>query len=394
MTGADVSFGGSASHHPSLLRRRGSRRFGETVGIAFMRSLLLGALKNDCPDRAAFQDICAEVLQLGGGLDALLMPSEKSWPGTAQMPFTETTTLQSPSGATLAVYWRNADIPAIGVVQVNHGFAEHAQRYGRFADALAASGFHVYAQDHRGHGATTAPDAPLGRFGATDGIGKVMADIAAVHQLISERHPGPPLIMFGHSMGGILTLNSAFRRSDHLAGVAVWNANFSPGIMGRVGQGILAWEKFRLGSDVPSRMLPKLTFRDWGRKVPNHRTLFDWLSRDPDEVDKYITDLLCGWDASVSMWQDIFSMVFAGADDGNFASIRRDLPFSLVGGGADPSTENGVAVEELAERMRRMGFSGVQSKIWPETRHEGLNDINRDEITAGFVDWAVEVVGR
>jgi alpha-beta hydrolase superfamily lysophospholipase len=200
--------------------------------------------------------------------------------------------------------------------------------------------------------------------------------------------------MFGHSMGGILTLNAALRRSDHLSGVAVWNANFSPGIMGRTGQGILAWERFRLGSDVPSRILPRLTFHDWGIKIPNHRTIFDWLSRDPAEVDKYISDPLCGWNASVSMWQDIFRMVFAGADDRNFASIRRDLPFSLVGGGADPSTVEGAAVDELAERMRRMGFSRIDTKIWPETRHEGLNDINRDEIAAGFVEWAVDVVRR
>ena len=54
------------------------------------------------------------------------------------------------------------------VVQINHGLAEHAARYARFADFLAARGFHVYAHDHRGHGATKAPDAPLGRF-ADDG---------------------------------------------------------------------------------------------------------------------------------------------------------------------------------------------------------------------------------
>jgi alpha-beta hydrolase superfamily lysophospholipase len=310
------------------------------------------------------------------------------------MPFAGPTKLLSPSGATLALYGREAEGNAVGVVQINHGLAEHARRYGRFADALAAAGFHVYAQDHRGHGATTAPDAPLGRFAQTDGVGKVMTDITAVHDWIAAKHPGLPLIMFGHSMGGILTLNAAFRRSDHLAGAAVWNANFSPGIMGRVGQGILAWERFRLGSDMPSRMLPKLTFQDWGRKVPGHRTLFDWLSRDPVEVDKYIADPLCGWDASVSMWLDIFRMVFAGADDRNFASIRKALPVSLFGGGADPSTVKGAAVKELHERMRRMGFSNLNSKIWRQTRHEGLNDINRDEITAAFVEWAQGVVRR
>ena len=195
-------------------------------------------------------------------------------------------------------------------------------------------------------------------------------------------------------MGGIVTLNSVLRRSDHLAGAAIWNANFSPGLMGRLGQAILAWEKFRLGSDVPSRILPRLTFEDWGRKIPDSRTPADWLSRDPAEVDKYVADPLCGWDASVSMWRDIFQMVFAGADDRNFASVRRALPFHLVGGGADPSTVGGKAVEELAARMRRMGFSDVISRVWPQTRHEGLNEVNRDEITADFIDWAKGVARR
>ena len=102
---------------------------------------------------------------------------------------------------------------------------------------------------------------------------------------------------------------------------AIWNANFSAGLLGRVAQALLALEQFRLGSDVPSRILPRLTFQDWARKVPERRTEFDWLSRDPAEVDKYVADPLCGWDASVSMWQDVFGFVFHGADDATF-SVR------------------------------------------------------------------------
>jgi alpha-beta hydrolase superfamily lysophospholipase len=298
----------------------------------------------------------------------------------------------SPTGAVLSQTVTQAEGEPVGVVQVNHGMAEHSARYDRFADALAAAGFHVYAHDHRGHGNTKAPDAVPGRFATSDGVEKLLADIDAIHDQIAAEQPGLPLIIFGHSMGGIVTLNSVFRHSNHLAGAAIWNANFSPGLLGRVGQAILAWEKFRLGSDVPSRILPKLTFQDWAKKIPNHRTSADWLSRDTVEVDKYVADPLCGWDASVSLWQDVFRMIFAGADDRSFNSVRRDLPFNLAGGGADPSTVNGKAVEELAARMRKMGFSNLYSKVWPETRHEGLNDINRDELTADFVGWAKRTV--
>lgn len=303
------------------------------------------------------------------------------------MPFSDQRLVHSPTGASLNVYVRAAEGKPRGVVQINHGLAEHAARYARAADALAERGYVTYAQDHRGHGLTQAPDAPLGRFGESDGGAKVIADIAALHERIRRAHADLPLVIFGHSMGGIIALNFVLRHSSHLAGAAIWNANFSAGLLGRVAQAVLFWERFRLGSDMPSRILPKLTFQDWGRKVPDHRTPFDWLSRDSAEVDKYIADPLCGWDASVSLWQDLLGFVFHGADDRNFKSVRRDLPVFLAGGGHDPATDGGKAVRDLDRRMRAMGFSSLVSKVWPQTRHESLNEINRDAITAELLDW-------
>lgn len=309
------------------------------------------------------------------------------------MPFTEQRTINSPTGAALNCYTRQAEGKPRAVVQINHGLAEHAARYARLADFLSQRGYITYAHDHRGHGFTKAPDAPQAKFGAQDGGDKVIADISAVHDTIRREHPSLPLLIFGHSMGGMITLNFVLRHSQHLAGAAVWNANFSAGLLGRVALAVLAWERFRLGSDVPSRVLPKLTFQAWGKAVPNHRTLFDWLSRDPVEVDKYIADPLCGWDASVSMWRDVFGFVFYGADDKNFAGVRQDLPVMLVGGEKDPATDGGKAVHNLVKRMRAMGFSNLQSTVYPETRHETLNEINRDRAMADFATWADRVTG-
>jgi alpha-beta hydrolase superfamily lysophospholipase len=302
-------------------------------------------------------------------------------------PFDSQRTLVSPTGARLNVFVKKAVEPARGVVQINHGLAEHAARYGRFADRLAAHGFHVYAHDHRGHGETTAPDAPPRMFARENGVGKVLADVLAIHDLIAAEHPGLPVIVFGHSMGGLIALDFVQRHSERVAAAAVWNANFSAGPAERIAKLLLAWERFRLGSDVPSRLLPKLSCQAWARQVPDRRTAFDWLSRDPAEVDAYIADPLCGWDASVSMWRDIFDLIFIGADDRNFAGVRRDLPFHLVGGGKDPATAGGKAVRDLDVRLRRMGFSDVTTRIYPDTRHECLNEINRDQVTADFVMW-------
>jgi alpha-beta hydrolase superfamily lysophospholipase len=303
------------------------------------------------------------------------------------MPFDSQRTVASPTGASLNLYIRRAAGEPRAVVQVNHGLAEHAARYERFADFLAQRGVHTYAHDHRGHGFTTAPDAPPGRFGTPSGGDKVIADVAAIHDLIRAEHPGPPVIVFGHSMGGLIALNYVLRHPAGVHAAAIWNANFSAGLAGRAALAILAWEKFRLGSDVPSRLLPRLTFQVWGKKVPGHKTPFDWLSRDADEVKKYIDDPLCGWDASVSLWQDLFGFVFAGADDRNFSTVSRDMPISLVGGEKDPATDGGEAVEHLAGRLRRMGFSSLNSTVYADTRHESLNELNRDMITRDFADW-------
>ena len=300
--------------------------------------------------------------------------------------------LPSPTGATLNVYRDLSAKTPRAVVQINHGLAEHAARYGRFAAFLAERGFVTYAHDHRGHGATTAPDAPPRMFAPSGGWEKVIADTEAVHAHIATAHPGVPVITFGHSMGGLVALNHAFSHPGRARALAVWNANFSAGLQGRAAQLILKWERARLGHDAVSRMLPKLTFQPWARQIKNRRTDFDWLSRDPAEVDKYIADPLCGWDASVAMWQDVFAMIFRGADDAPFAALDKTMPVLLIGGECDPATNGGRAVKDLARRMRRLGFTDANGRIYAETRHETLNEINRQGAMEDFAAWAVRAL--
>lgn len=187
-------------------------------------------------------------------------------------------------------------------------------------------------------------------------------------------------------------MNFVLKHSDRVAGAALWNGNFSAGLPGRAAQAILAWERFRLGSDVPSRLVPKLTFDAWAKKESDGRTPFDWLSRDHAEVDLYVADPLCGWNASVGMWKTVFGFIFAGADDRNFSAIRKTLPFLVVGGENDPATDGGKATRHLARRMQAMGFSNLVSKVYPQTRHESLNEVNRDVIMRDFADWADRVI--
>lgn len=307
--------------------------------------------------------------------------------------FGQVNTLRSPTGATLA--WRHclASGEPQGLLLINHGLAEHCGRYARFAGAMAARGFHVYAHDHRGHGQSRAPDALPAMFAERGGVEKVIADLRAFREMAVTRHPGLPVILFGHSMGGLVALNAAEADPELYDALAVWNSNFRPGLAGRAGQAILAIERMLKGSDVPSLLLSRLTFGTWAEAIAERKTVFDWLSRDDAEVAKYIADPLCGFDATVSLWIDIFALAFAGARGDRLTRLRTRLPVHLVGGGADPSTEYGAAVRWLGDRMKARGMTNVTVIIHPDMRHETLNEIGRETAVQDFADWCRRAVG-
>jgi alpha-beta hydrolase superfamily lysophospholipase len=302
--------------------------------------------------------------------------------------FSETRRFQSPTGADLAYHHRASGPAAAGILLICHGLAEHSGRYRAFADKMADTGFHVYAHDHRGHGETRAPDAVPGRFAKRDGLRKVIDDVCAMRDMAAAAHPGLPVILFGHSMGGLIALNVAVDRPDGFQALTIWNSNFHPGPAGRVAQAVLLAERVLKGSDVPSTILPMATFRAWGRSMPEKRTEADWLSNDPAEVDAYLADPLCGFDASVSLWLDLFEMTYRGPT--LVDRLRKDMPIYLVGGENDPATNGGREITWLARHLKTHGLRRVTSRIWPKTRHETLNDSVRNEATAEFAAWARE----
>ncbi|MDI7863759.1 alpha/beta hydrolase [Rhizobiaceae bacterium n13] len=310
------------------------------------------------------------------------------------MGFSETRYRRNGSGATLAYHYAPAGRKERGILLISHGLAEHSKRYRHFAKEMSGRGYHVYAHDHRGHGETTAADAPPGRFASRYGIDCVIADLAAIQSMAVADHPRLPVVLLGHSMGGLIALNAAISYPKKFDALAIWNSNFNPGLAGRLAQAILRAERMLKGSDVPSAVLPKLTFGAWAKTVANRRTDFDWLSRDAEQVDRYVADPLCGFDASVSLWLDIFDMTFRAVRPERLANLRKDLPIHLVGGGQDPATDRGSAIAWLANHLKNAGFSNITVKIYQDMRHETLNEVGRDAAIAEFADWCQKNVRK
>ncbi|MEM9277146.1 MAG: alpha/beta hydrolase, partial [Pseudomonadota bacterium] len=173
--------------------------------------------------------------------------------------------LESTTGARLRTYTCNAGKKTKAVLHINHGMSEHAGRYERFALALAEDGYSAVAHDHRGHGETTAQDAPQATFAKTNGWRKVLADVHAVNTHARETFPDKPICTFGHSMGATIAAAYVLSHPEKSDAAAIWNGSmtgFLPNLLAQV----LKIERMLKGSDVVSTFGDALTFEAWNRE--------------------------------------------------------------------------------------------------------------------------------
>ncbi|MEL6966235.1 MAG: alpha/beta hydrolase [Pseudomonadota bacterium] len=303
------------------------------------------------------------------------------------MNFLDAQTLAVADGAVLALRTAGPASPPRAIVHINHGMAEHSARYHRFAQALAGAGYAVIAHDHRGHGHTKAPDSSLGHFGPKGAIEAVFADLSAVQNHARATWPDVPLISFGHSMGSILAFAHAVHHPQSANALALWNAGVETGALAAIYGGLLKVQRIFLGSDVPSGLAKKLTFDAWNKEFAPNRTAFDWLSRDEVEVDAYIADPLCGFPVTIGLWLDVLTAIYTAADNGRLAHLPKSLPVHLLAGAKDPCTLHAKAVAHIETRMVQQNMTDVTFSRLEDTRHESLNEINRDATMANFITW-------
>jgi len=271
------------------------------------------------------------------------------------------------------------------VVQILHGLAEHSARYDRFAQAATAEGIAVVAHDHRGHGPDYAPDS-LGHFADRNGWFRVIADVETVRTTIRSGYRRLPLVLFGHSMGSYIA-QCFCMRFPHPADALILSGSTWPNRSEvRVARAI-AWLLARLrGPRSAGKLMNRLSFGKFNDRFRPNRTEFDWLSRDPKEVDAYIDDPLCGAISSNRLWVDLLGGLLEISDPKSIARIPADLPVLITGGELDP-VGGRPALETLAAKWRDQGKKNLTLKIYDGGRHEMLNETNRDEVTADLLAW-------
>ncbi|GAA4802674.1 alpha/beta fold hydrolase [Tomitella cavernea] len=274
-------------------------------------------------------------------------------------------------GLTLQAYRWPAENPK-ATVQLAHGLAEHAQRYDRLARTLVAAGYDVWAHDHRGHGASMNDAVPHGGFGDA-GWGGLIADVIQVSGVVAGAVPGVPHFLVGHSMGSFASQFVLLDHSTDYAGVAL--------------SGTTALDIAAAAMPEPGSAAAENANLDAYNAGFEGDTGYEWLSRDAEEVAKYVADPLCGFDVQPDLLPSIFGASGPTGDPDVLSGISPDVAILVVSGEDDPLAGKGYMPTTVADRYRSAGVKDVELEIYPGARHEIFNETNRDEVTKRLMSW-------
>ena len=279
----------------------------------------------------------------------------------------------SSDGLEVAYFRWRAPGRAAGIVQIAHGMGEHSLRYAHVATFLNDAGFHVYTNDHRGHGRSATGKDALGDFGAA-GWNGLVADMVTLTKLARTREGALPVILLGHSMGSFAAQQYVLDNSASIAALVL--------------SGSASMEKLAID---PSR---EADLTNFNAAFEPARTPYDWLSRDNAAVDAYVADPLGGFGINQRAMQSMAEAAKRLTDPAEISRIRTDLPIYILAGDKDPINHNLEFLRPLAERYRAAGIANVTEKYYPDGRHEMFNETNRAEVLGDLLSWIRHAIAK
>ena len=131
--------------------------------------------------------------------------------------------------------------------------------------------------------------------------------------------------------------------------------------------------------DNRSELIDTIAFGGYNRKTPK-RTHCDWVSRDEEEVDKFIADDLCGYKYTVSGMRALFNLLKQVSSRRWFNSVPLSMHILMLSGSKDPIGDYGKGVEEVYKKLKKTGHKNVIMKLYDDARHEILNDVSYGDV--------------
>ena len=285
-----------------------------------------------------------------------------------------------------AYKWQNDNVPVKGILQIIHGMQEHMERYDEFASFMCDNGFIVVGNDHLGHGLTVLSEE-LGYFAKDNADVIVVRDVHRLKKMTEGEYPGLPYFILGHSMGSFIFRKYLTMYGTGIDGAIVMGTGVMPSFV--TGFGIFLTNFLRLfrGDRYKSAFIDKLAFGSYNKRIPDAESPSDWLSRDRDIIDKYRDDPYCTFTFSLNGYRTLFKLLKFVCKERNLTSIPHDLPILVTAGCEDPVGNYGKGPSAVYTQYKKLGITDVTLKLYPDMRHEILNEKDRDVVYNDILAW-------
>lgn len=276
-------------------------------------------------------------------------------------------------------------LPYKGIVQLVHGMSEHKERYVAFMEYLAELGFVCVIHDHRGHGKSVKRSEDLGyMYGG--GAKALLQDIQTVNQMIKEKYPNLPLILFGHSMGSLAVRAFTAEHDSEMDMLIVCGSpSENPGRV--VGTVLAKLEKTIFGERHQSKLLETLSFGSYAMKFKSEKNRNAWICSDPAVYRAYEKNKLCGFTFSDDGYLVLFELMKKTYDIKKWSCTNPSLPILFIAGEEDPCIGNVRQFSKAVKAMRNVGYTDVRGKLYPKMRHEILNEKGKEKVYEDIVSY-------
>lgn len=255
-----------------------------------------------------------------------------------------------------AQVWEPPVVAPRAIVCLVHGLGEHSSRYAHVAEAFGKEGFVLFAFDQRGHGKS---GGARGHFSSADDF---MNDIDLFLEQARAQYPGLPLILYGHSLGGIFVLHYSLKRNPNVKGVIAT----SPALHSALElQPIKVSMAKILGAISPTTSIAS-------GLDPQA------ISRDPAVVQTYIKDPLVHDKATLG-----FGKLMLGVNKWTLENAANfPLPLLLMHGKMDTIAFPSSSTEFAATLKDRCTLI-----LWDGAYHELQNELEKVEVFKTMMMW-------
>lgn len=281
--------------------------------------------------------------------------------------------------------WDDVSSPK-GVVQLFHGMAEHIKRYEHLAEFLNSKGLIVIGHDHRGHGDSKKDRKPLGYIGE-NGFRSVVEEGHMVTKYIKSNYHDLKIFLFAHSFGSFVAQSYICKYGDSIDGLILSGSAKKQGMDIHLGYGLGKLQRMLSNDMKPGKLLDKLSFTTFNKKIKPRRTQFDWLSTDEKAVDKYIDDPLSGYLAPLNFFVELSLGLINLYKKETLLSVPKSLPIFIVSGNDDPVGNYGKSLLALEEMYKSISISNVTLKLYDGCRHELINEKIYKDVFKDINEW-------